>query len=90
MDEFVVSDGFCQEIKTICNNKTHQIDPKIVRTSKTFKFLSFFHAFFVQSSGDSWAPNSKIFKIERPSYAVPVLTRTLQRFASKTLQNDSK
>ena len=35
-DKLLVSEDFCYEIKTTCNRKTHQIEPKIVESSQTF------------------------------------------------------
>ena len=56
-----------------------QIDPEIV----VFDAISFeFPRFFVKGS--------KTINNGRMSYALHFLKRTFQRFASKTLQNDSK
>ena len=71
MEDFVVSEGVCQEIKSLSrsNRKIHQIDPEIVETFKPFKFFFVLTQFLYTFREISWAGISKSFNTETSSYA---------------------
>ena len=79
----LVSVSFCQEISSIWKRKMPEIDPAIVEIFVVFDEISVhFPIDFVISSNT--------INNERTRYAIIFLKRTLQRFASKTLQKDCK
>ena len=87
MGKLVVSVRFCLKIRSICERKIPRIDPEIV---KNFEDFVVFNAISVVS--ERFRPKFQHNQLnnERMSYAFHFLKRSLQRFASKTLQNDSK
>ena len=80
MSKFVVSVSFRHEICLICKRNV-QIDTKL--SKNLMPILSFLMLF--RSKFQNHQLNN-----ERTSHELHFLKRTLQRFASKTLQNDSK
>ena len=82
---FVLSEGFCEEIKTICYRKSIILTQKLSINTKLSSFVVL-RPFLYNCRKISRAASSKTFEIERTSYAVLFLTRTLQRFASETVQ----
>ena len=84
MKKIVISVRFRQEIGSNCE-KRFQIDPKIVVRVEVSVLCDALSAQYPRAFGIS----SKAIKNDRTSFALHFLRRTLQRFASKTLQNDS-
>ena len=82
--QICVSMSFRHEISSTCKRKMPQIDPELS------KKLNFFDAFSVQFSKNFALRSSTINSTTKTSFALHFLKKTLQRFASKTLQNDSK
>ena len=94
MGKLAVPVSFHHYISSICRRKMPQIDPEV----KNLNFFFVFDAISIQFPRDfvlrkirftekmpTQSTNNK-----RTSFALHFLKRALQRFASKTLQNDSK
>ena len=76
--------GLRQEINTICFRKMPSNETENIEKFETFRFDTISAVFPV-----NFVKSSKTIKNETTSYAVHFLKRSLQRFASKTFQNDS-
>ena len=83
--EIVVFVSFCPEIMSISERNASNY-PEIVEKFEVFVVLDAISVELPRFFGKVYDPSNN----ERMSYALHFLKRTFQRFASKTLQNDSK
>ena len=80
MGNFVASASFCHG--SVCQRKMAETDPELSKKIRRFD------AFPVNFPREFFPTNST--QQQKKIYALHFLKRTLQRFASKTIQNHSK
>ena len=78
--------SFRQEISSVCKSETPQIDFEVFKKIDDFVVLVVVSAQFLRN----FVINYNTINNKSTSHASILLKSTLQRFVSKTLQNDSK